>query len=51
MVMRATTATSEPEVKQYLAHVRSDDDGSFVLHDLEEHLRAVADLAGEKELR
>lgn len=28
--------------KRYLAHVRQDDDGSFVIHDLEEHLRAVA---------
>lgn len=34
-------------VKQYLAHVRQDKDGSFVIHNLEEHLRAVADLAGE----
>lgn len=34
-------------MKQYLAHVRQDKDGSFVIHNLEEHLRAVADLAGE----
>jgi hypothetical protein len=27
---------------RYLAHVRQDDDRSFVIHDLEEHLRAVA---------
>ena len=33
--------------KRYLAHVRQDDDGSFVVHDLEEHLRAVGDLADE----
>lgn len=33
--------------KRYLAHVRQDDDGSFVIHDLEEHLRAVADLEGQ----
>lgn len=31
----------------YLAHVRRNDDGSFTMHDLEEHLRAVADLAGQ----
>ncbi len=30
----------------YLAHVRRNDDGSFLIHELEEHLRAVADLAG-----
>ncbi len=33
--------------KRYLAHVRQNKDGSFVIHHLEEHLRAVADLAGE----
>jgi CRISPR-associated endonuclease/helicase Cas3 len=33
--------------KRYLAHVRRNDDGSFADHELEEHLRAVADLAGE----
>jgi len=33
--------------KQYLAHVRQNKDGSFVIHDLEEHFRAVADLAGK----
>jgi len=31
----------------YLAHVRRNDDGSFAIHDLEDHLRAVGDLAGE----
>lgn len=31
----------------YLAHVRRNGDGSFVIHELEEHLRAVGDLAGE----
>lgn len=30
-----------------LAHVRRNEDGSFAIHDLEEHLRAVSDLAGE----
>jgi HD superfamily phosphodiesterase len=34
-------------VKRYLAHVRQNKDGSFATHNLEEHLRAVADLAGE----
>ena len=29
------------------AHVRRNNDGSFEIHDLEDHLRAVADLAGE----
>jgi hypothetical protein len=28
-------------MKGYLAHVRRNDDGSFAVHDLEEHLRAV----------
>ena len=31
----------------FLAHVRRNDDGSFDIHELEEHLRAVADIAGE----
>lgn len=31
----------------YLAHVRQTEDGSFVIHELEDHLRAVEDLAGE----
>jgi hypothetical protein len=43
MVMRIL----DEYLKPYLAHVRQDDDGSFVVHDLEAHLRAVADLAGE----
>ena len=32
--------------KRCLAHVRRNDDGSFAIHELEEHLRAVAELAG-----
>jgi hypothetical protein len=36
-----------PFAPQYLAHVRRNDDGSFVVHELEEHLRAVGDRAGE----
>jgi len=31
----------------YLAHMRQTEDESFVIHELEEHLRAVGDLAGE----
>ena len=38
------TISSPVPSKRYLAHVRQEDDGSFVIHDLEEHLRAVADL-------
>ena len=34
-------------LKHYLAHVRRNEDGSFEIHHLEEHLRAVADLTGE----
>lgn len=30
-----------------LAHVRRNDDGSFAIHELEEHLRAVGDLVQE----
>jgi CRISPR-associated endonuclease/helicase Cas3 len=33
--------------KQHLAHVRRNEDGSFEIHQLEEHLRAVGDLASE----
>ena len=33
--------------KRYLAHVRRNDDGSFAVHHLEEHLRAVGDLAAD----
>lgn len=33
--------------KHFLAHVRQNEDGSFVIHELEEHLRAVGTLAGE----
>jgi hypothetical protein len=43
-------ASSLSPAKRYLAHVHQQDDGSFVIHDLEEHLRAVADLTGAKEL-
>ncbi len=32
---------------RFLAHVRRNEDGSFEVHDLEEHLRAVGELAGE----
>jgi CRISPR-associated endonuclease/helicase Cas3 len=43
----ATDPAGVAPAKQYLAHVRQNKDGSFVIHNLEEHLRAVADLAGE----
>jgi len=33
-----------------LAHVRRNEDGSFAIHELEDHLRAVGDL-GEEEPR
>lgn len=33
--------------KPSLAHVRRNDDGSFAIHELEEHLRAVGDLVVE----
>ena len=38
---------SSPPVRPYLAHVRQNNDGSFVIHELEEHLRAVASLVSE----
>lgn len=43
------SAPSSPEKYQpgFLAHVRRKEDGSFDIHNLEVHLRAVADLAGE----
>ncbi len=41
------TTVAEASVKPSLAHVRRNDDGSFAIHELEDHLRAVADLAGE----
>ncbi len=39
-------STNQSPAVRYLAHVRQTNDGSFVIHDLEEHLRAVADLSG-----
>ena len=45
-----TTATKPAGIvpaKRCLAHVRQDEDGSFVIHHLEEHLHAVAKDAGE----
>lgn len=38
-------------LKHSLAHVRRNEDESFEIHHLEEHLRAVADLAGEFALK
>lgn len=40
-------ALSDVAPKPYLAHVRRNEDGSFKVHDLEEHLRAVGDLVAE----
>jgi CRISPR-associated endonuclease/helicase Cas3 len=45
MVTHSTTTADTVSEKRYLAHVRQDKDGSYVIHDLEEHLRAVAGLA------
>lgn len=38
------TRTSSAPSARYLAHVRRSGDGSFEIHHLEEHLRAVGDL-------
>lgn len=35
------TTVAEASVKPSLAHVRRNDDGSFAIHELEDHLRAV----------
>jgi CRISPR-associated endonuclease/helicase Cas3 len=42
-------APTHPAASQttFLAHVRRNEDGSFEIHHLEEHLRGVAQLAGE----
>ena len=40
------TPPQKPQT-DFLAHVRRNEDGSFEIHHLEEHLRAVADLVGE----
>lgn len=45
--MNSTRPPSEQSGKRYLAHVRQNADGSFVIHDLEEHLRGVARLSEE----
>jgi hypothetical protein len=37
----------EDSGKPALAHVRRNDDGSFAVHELEDHLRAVGDLGAE----
>ena len=47
MATHVTTTSDAPPIKQYLAHVRQDKDGAFIIHNLEEHLRAVANLAGK----
>ena len=45
--MNSTRPPSEQSGKRYLTHVRQNADGSFVIHDLEEHLRGVARLSEE----
>lgn len=40
-------ARSDVLPQHFLAHVRRNDDGSFAIHELEEHLRAEADLGVE----
>jgi|CXWL01.1.fsa_nt_gi CRISPR-associated endonuclease/helicase Cas3 len=42
-----STTPTPTAIKPYLAHVRQNQDGSFVIHDLEDHLRAVAELAAD----
>jgi len=37
----------EENLRPYIAHVRQNEDGSFEVHHLEDHLRAVGNLAGE----
>lgn len=46
-VRRPWKKESGTSPKPNLAHVRGNEDGSCAIHDLEEHLRAVGDLAGE----
>jgi hypothetical protein len=41
--MRVSSDNPLNPVTAYLAHVRRNDDGSFAIHELEEHLRAVGD--------
>lgn len=41
------TRPPEQSAKRYLAHVRQNADGSFLIHDLEEHLHGVARLSQE----
>jgi len=43
---RVTATANAIPRERYLAHVRQGEDGSFVIHDLEEHLREVAKNAG-----
>lgn len=48
-MMSHGSAPDPPATSQakFLAHVRRNEDGSFQIHHLEEHLRAVGNLAGE----
>lgn len=45
--MNPTPPPSEQSGNRYFAHVRKNVDGSFVIHDLGEHLRGVARLSQE----
>ena len=47
MATHVTATADTVPAKRYLAHVRQDKNGSYVIHDLEEHLRAVAELAAK----
>lgn len=47
VAIKDRTVSSPAAAQRYLAHVRQSEDGSFVVHDLEEHLRAVGDLGVE----
>ncbi len=47
MATKDQKVSSPASAKQYLAHVRRNEDGSFAIHNLEEHLRAVAKGAEE----
>jgi len=46
--MNQTPPSSEQSGKRYLAHVRLNADGSFAIHDLEEHLCQAARLVGKE---
>ncbi|OQW36552.1 MAG: hypothetical protein A4E20_06605 [Nitrospira sp. SG-bin2] len=47
MAIKDQAISSSTPATRYLAHVRRNDDGSFAIHDLEDHLRTVGELANE----